>query len=82
MKRFLELKLYELLAFYIGLFVIYVLLPAPLYFLRHIIAPLMAVTIVVVFLSSLKFLKSTTNKLEFQPQKYPKARQPQKRRHQ
>lgn len=59
MKRFLELKLYELLLFYVGLFTIYVILPQPLYFIRHIIAPVMGVLIVVVFMNSIMSLRSS-----------------------
>lgn len=79
MKRFLELKLIELLAFYIGLFVIYVLLPAPLTFMRHYIAPLMAVTIAVTFLSSLRYLKTGLN---LQTQEDAKTGKSKQRRHQ
>ncbi len=57
MKKIQDLKLFELLTFYVGLFAIYVLLPQPLHFLRHIIAPLMAVMIAVVFLNSLQHLR-------------------------
>lgn len=48
-SHFSRLKLGSLVGFYILQFLIYVLLPNPLGFLKQFISPLMAVTLVVIF---------------------------------
>jgi len=57
MKKIQELKLIELLAVYVGLFIIYVVTPESLTIIRRIISPLMLVAIAVIFLNSLQFFK-------------------------
>lgn len=58
MKKIQEFKFIELLAVYIGLFVLYVVTPQSLTVVKHIISPLMLVTIVVILLNSLQFFKN------------------------
>lgn len=58
MKKIQELKLYELIAVYLGLFVLYVMTPQSLSIVRRIISPLMLAAIVVILLNSLQFFRN------------------------
>lgn len=55
MKRILEIKLYEIVLAYIGLFALYVV--SPIESVRKIVAPVMLILMAATFLVSLRYLK-------------------------